>query len=522
MKHILRSLLAFCLFSNLLSAQNQNISNGQFFDGEPFIAINPSNPQNVVIAWMGFVFNNGTALTIRVKSSFNGGVSWSSAVNMPHIKSTYKSADVSMCFSQSGTLFLSYIDYRESPDSGGVYVCKSLDGGLSWTAPVQAIDMYADGNEKPIDRPWMTNNPSGTHVYVSSMPPSWIPAPNRPYLVVSTNGASSFQPWRYLDSTNYLVGNLIAQPMPFPAHAGQNTLHLVYPSYVSSQNIFPQFLLATSTNAGVGFQYRSIFAGTNTNQNDTAKISYKIIADPSDSLHLAFIYGNSNSGDIDIFLKETFNGGTNWTNAIRVNDDAANNGKMQDMIWADFDSDGDLAISWRDRRNGAGIGYAQASEFYYAYRHHDSLNFQPNRVLTDSLVSYNNILSQSGNDFMSMAIQNDTIYATWSDTRDGSLDVWFVRVYAPTGAILSTSLVSSGNELIQIFPNPASDVLAVKLPNQQQIQHIRLLTVSGQVVFESRYATNEAVIDLKNLPVGIYVAEVESEGKRMTQKFIRN
>ncbi len=522
MKHIFHTLSAVCLFSTLLSAQNQNISNGQFFDGEPFIAVNPANDQNVVIAWMGFVFNNGTALTIRAKSSFDGGRSWSTAVNLPHIRSTFKSADVSMCFAQNGTLFLSYIDYRESPDSGGVYVCKSLDGGLSWTAPVQAIDVYADGGEHPIDRPWITVNPAGTQVYVSSMPPSWIAAPNRPYLVSSTNGGASFQPWRYVDSTNFLVGSIIPQPMPFPTIAGQNTLHVVYPSYVVAQNIYPQFILATSTNAAAGFQYRSIFAGLNSNTNDTAKISYRIIADPSDSLHLAFIYGNANSGDVDIFMRETYNGGASWSNAIRINDDAANNGKMQDMIWADFDSDGDLAISWRDRRNAAGIGYAQASEFYYAYRHHDSINFQPNRVLTDSLVSYNTILSQSGNDFMSMAIQNDTIYATWSDTRDGSLDVWFVRAYAPTGTILSTSLVSSSNALIQIFPNPASDALVVNLPNQQQIQQIRLLTISGQVVFESRYATNEAVIDLKNLPVGIYVVEVTSEGKRMTQKFIRN
>ncbi|MGL4597198.1 MAG: T9SS type A sorting domain-containing protein, partial [Bacteroidia bacterium] len=212
MKHILRSLFVFCFFSNLLAAQNQNISNGQFFDGEPFIAVNPANNQNVVIAWMGFVFNNGTALTIRAKSSFDGGRSWSTAVNLPHIEQTYKSADVSMCFAQNGTLFLSYIDYRESPDSGGVYVCKSLDGGLSWSSPIQAIDVYADGGEHPIDRPWMAVNPAGTHVYVSSIPPTWIAAPNRPYIVSSTDGASSFKPWRYVDSNNFLVGSIIPQP----------------------------------------------------------------------------------------------------------------------------------------------------------------------------------------------------------------------------------------------------------------------------------------------------------------------
>ncbi|MGL4597199.1 MAG: T9SS type A sorting domain-containing protein, partial [Bacteroidia bacterium] len=398
-----------------------------------------------------------------------------------------------------------------------------LDGGLSWSIPVEVIDSYDDGTKHPVDRPWVAVNHNGSQVYVTTIPQFWIPAPNRPYLSISNDAGTSFQSWRYIDSTNFFVGSSIAQPTPFPAIAGQNTLHLVYPSYDTSQNMQPQFILATSTDHGVSFQYQSIFTGLSTLVDDSAKINYEIIADPSDSLHLAFIYGNSNSGDIDIFMRETYNGGTSWTNALRINDDAVNNGKMQDMIWADFDSDGDLAISWRDRRNGAGSGYARASEFYYAYRHHDSLNFQPNRVLTDSLVPYNTWLLNLGTDYMSMVIENDTIYATWADGRASSLDVWFVRAYAPTGTILSASLIASGNDaLLQIFPNPTSDQLVVKLLNQQSIQYVRILNTSGQLVFSQAYTNNEVVLDLKNLTHGVYVLEIESNSKILTQKFIRN
>ena len=43
-------------FSFLISnGQDQNISNGTIFDGEPYIAINPTNSQHLVIAWMSFV-----------------------------------------------------------------------------------------------------------------------------------------------------------------------------------------------------------------------------------------------------------------------------------------------------------------------------------------------------------------------------------------------------------------------------------------------------------------------------------
>jgi hypothetical protein len=50
-----------------------NLSNGSVFEGEPFIAVNPTNPQNLSVAWMGFVFNSGVALTIKVSSTFDGG-----------------------------------------------------------------------------------------------------------------------------------------------------------------------------------------------------------------------------------------------------------------------------------------------------------------------------------------------------------------------------------------------------------------------------------------------------------------
>lgn len=35
-------------------AQNINVSNGIVFDGEPNLAVNPNNTQNLVIAWMSY------------------------------------------------------------------------------------------------------------------------------------------------------------------------------------------------------------------------------------------------------------------------------------------------------------------------------------------------------------------------------------------------------------------------------------------------------------------------------------
>ena len=128
------SLLLLLVLSLSSIAQDQNISNGAFFDGEPYIAINPENEDHLVIAWMSAEFLN--AIVIRSKVSFDGGESWSTPVFFEHAVSGYTSADVSMQFDSEGNLYAAYVDYDNITASGGaVYVRKSTDGGLSWGDP---------------------------------------------------------------------------------------------------------------------------------------------------------------------------------------------------------------------------------------------------------------------------------------------------------------------------------------------------------------------------------------------------
>ncbi|MBK7183306.1 MAG: hypothetical protein IPH89_10405 [Bacteroidetes bacterium] len=88
------------LISTNVFSQNINLSNGNIFDGEPYLILQSIQAilQNIVVAWQGYVFGSGSSLTIRIKSSFNSGLTWSTAVNMPHVNSAYKSADPSLAF----------------------------------------------------------------------------------------------------------------------------------------------------------------------------------------------------------------------------------------------------------------------------------------------------------------------------------------------------------------------------------------------------------------------------------------
>ncbi len=509
-QHFLLVLLVFSLFPNL-NAQQQNISNGNVFEGEPFIAVNPNNPQNIAVAWMGFVLGNNLRLSIKVRSSFDGGTTWKPIVVMPHIAATYQSADPSMVFDENGNLFLSFIDHQENPYEGGVYLYKSNNGGLNWGNPIKILDILADGAKYPIDRPWLSINETGDQLYLTTKPAPWVAAPNRPYFTQSSDGGQTWSAWRYLDGPGNLVGNFIAAPMAAPAALG-NRFFAAYPSYVLGQNLLPQYILATSSDAGSTFQYKSILTANSSGvSNDSAKLGYKLLVDPSDGQHLAFIYPYQPSGDFDIMMTETYNAGVSWTAPMRVNDDQQGNGKMQDLVWGDFDDDGALIISWRDRRNAAGTGYATASEFYAAYRPKNAPNFQANFKLSTTPVDYNNVLAQSGNDFMGIELSRDTISAVWGNTRDGSLDIWFVRVAALSGEMSAVTMLAGESEILTIYPMPSSGIFNVAMATQEPISALYVFDLLGKEILRIFPSTPTASIDLSNFPAGRYPVRIESE-----------
>ena len=510
----------FSLWSN---AQNKNLSNSFVFDGEPFLAINPSNSQHLVVAWMGWKLNN--IIVIKTRVSFDAGQTWSTINSIPHTISTYQSADPSLAFDNYGNLFLCFIDYTPSPAAGAVYVVKSINGGLNWGTAVEVINANADGSKIPIDRPWMVIDRSGGtndgNIYITSKPAPWIPAPNRSYFIRSIDGGNTFEPWKYIDTTNFLIGNSIAAPMATPTVSANGTFHALYPSYDTTQSIFPQYILASSTDGGSTITHQSAFIITSTTTDTLPKKGYLLLSNPADVNHLLFTYLGSDNGDLDIFSTESLNAGASWTTPIRVNDDPIANNKMQDLVWADFDNDGDLIVAWRDRRNASDSTYETSSEIMGSIRWKDSTNFSPNFVITDSSITYNNILAENGNDFMCVQLINDTVYAVWGDTRNGFLNIWLQQIDIATGG---SSIIDLANDisLINIYPNPSKNTINIDLgSNDLQNSSIQLINVLGEVIINQPTIQQKNTIDLSSYPIGNYLIQFNNNKGSKTLKVIK-
>jgi hypothetical protein len=511
----------------LLFAQNANISNGLVFDGEPYLAVNPNNSQHMVVAWMGFKLNN--YLVIKTKASFDGGKNWSVANYAPHTNPAYGSADPSLTFDVAGNVLLCYIDYDDLIDSGSVYVRKSIDGGLNWNAPVEVINAHSDEGKYPIDRPWISIDTSGGsyhgNIYITTMPPNvfgYIPPTYHPYFIRSTDGGKSYKRWVYLDKPGWLSGDFISNPYPSNTVSTNGIFHAAYPSWVFLQNLYPQFFLASSSDGGNTFVHKKIMdLSENKAISDTlAKKGYLLISNPSNAYHLVFLWLLNNHGDADVFLWESYNSGNSWTKPVRINDDPIGNNRIQDLLWADFDTDGDLVVTWRDRRNAPDKTYTTSSEIWGSFRHKDSTHFSRNFRISDAQASYDNILASAGNDFMCVKFRNDTINAVWGDTRNGRLNIYFQRM-SINGILLSSQRIASEIiPLLTISPNPVSDFIHIE---SNGIKQLTFFDSFGRVLFqmENSIEKDEMTLNIKEFPSGNYILRVLSENGIQTKKIIK-
>jgi hypothetical protein len=496
---------------------NENVSNGQYFDGEPYMAMDPRNPDHIVVAWMGYTV--GSPFGIKVKVSTDGGTSWGASTFLPHMSSTYHSADPSLAFDTAGYLFASYIDFHESPDSGGIFVVRSPDGGISWGTPVKVMDAYDDSGQRPIDRPWFCINPVTNHFYVTSKPASWVLPPCRPYLRVSVDGGATWRPWRYIDSTGYLVGSLISAPMATPAVGSDGVLHCIYPSYLPSQNVFAGYIHASSANDGQGFSYHGKYMNVTGNTDTLPKMGYHVMVDPTNPQHLVFnfpaLIGNT---DIDIYTIASTDGGVTWASPIRVNDDAVNNGKMQDMTWCGFDINGDYIVGWRDRRNAPGSGYSEPSEIWGAIMRHDSAHYMANFRISDTIAAFDaTYLDGPGNDFMNIALLRDTLYAVWGDVRTGVLNVWFDRRSMETGVNTGILLTDGAIPAISIYPNPATNTLYI---SGEKVGEITISDAAGRIVLHQYLSTQD--INISELAPGTYTAQLKTANGISVHRFAKS
>lgn len=513
MKKLVLLLLLFSIPAPRLSAQGSdtNISNYAFWDTEPYIAVNPANPGNIIAGWMKAT--GLSQVSIHTKASFDGGQTWSSGTSLPHLYPSFTSADVSIDFDNAGNAYVCYIDYDNAADSGYVMMSRSADGGLSWNTPVK-VTGSSESPDLPIDRPWIAIDRSGGpyngKIYVTSKSVDVGSMPHHIWLKSSTDGGASWGALQMVDDS-IPIGSA-SNAMSVPAAGADGSLYIGYLSYEPSMSLFLRMITVKSTDGGNTFTpyVTANLTGASASNDSLYQFSYTLNANPVNASNLIFTWTDAQFGDMDIVASVSNNGGITWSSPVRLNDDAPNNGIGQDMSWASFSSTGKYAVAWRDRRSG-GTGSSAPFEIYTTASLNGGSTFSPNYKLSSASSPFINI--QKGNDFLGVALTDTMIIADWCDLRTGNTDIFCRRESISN---LVGIKETSGAIPFNCFPNPALDQLTLTftLPADHPVKII-LCDMQGRALQEitnSNYPKGgyQLNISTASLAAGSYLLKLES------------
>jgi hypothetical protein len=333
---------------------------------EPAIAVNPANPQQLVVAWQ---------VPASVAYSNDAGQTW--IVAQGTAPKDYRVAgDVSLAYDAAGHALLCYIAFdklgsynywAQGATRNGIFVRRSLDGGKTWEADASTVIAHNSDPGIPFeDKPWIVADTAGPHpgnLYIgwtqftlaasdllfsrsTDGGKTWqkpIKLNSAPGLPRDDNGAlEGFHGVVAPDGTLYVIWDDRDGIMMAVSHDGGATFSKdrriinAGPGYfgitgVSRSNGFPQ----------IGIDPRSGIEREKDLRGPAGKRGGNLYVSWSD-------YTN---GDVDVFVAASSDYGQTWSAPVRVNNDPLHNGHDQFFQWMAVDpKTGAVNVVFYDRR----------------------------------------------------------------------------------------------------------------------------------------------------------------------------
>jgi hypothetical protein len=384
---------------------------------EPSLAIDPTNPGNIVIGWRQFDTVASNFRQAGWAFSHDGGATWTfPGVLQP---GQFRSDPV-LAADSTGAFFYYSLS---SATSGEVFL--STNQGMSWAGPIDAfggdkewmtIDVTGgagDGNvyavwnsqftccaagtdfTRSIDGGFTYEGPFGTPIKVK-----WgtdAVGPDGALYVAGANLNTSATPSHFvLRATNAFDRS---QPTAFEHTTGVNLGGMTTAGGVPNPGgLLGQVWIAADRSAGP----------TGGNVYVLASVVRPGL-DPQDVM----------------FIRST-DRGVSWSAPVRVNDDPAGNGAYQWFAAMSVAPDGRIDATWYDTRSNASD---VISEVYYAWSTDAGASWSSGLPVSppfNSLVGHPN--QNKIGDYTHMASDEDGAALAYAATFNGEQDVWFLRV----------------------------------------------------------------------------------------------
>ena len=311
---------------------------------EEQIVMNPTDTTNMVAVWRDFRLGYRQ---VTYAYTYDGGLTWEQDLfSEPQY---IWDSDPGLTVDTAGNFYAVILSYNSTSEPNGLFVYKSTDGGATWSGPVTVINgvsgVFEDKELIACDR---SVGPYTDNLYVA-----WARFYNTQILISrSTDGGNSF-------GSPLTVSDYNGVQWPVPAVGPNSEVYVAWVHYSPGS-----IRLDISTDGG------QTFGSDITIQNTTFVSGYingsimvfsfpaldvDITGGPNNGqMYVAYMDDASGFTDTDIFFTRSTDGGSTWSQKMRINDDPQNNGCDQFHPWLTVAPDGCIIVVFLDRRLDSG------------------------------------------------------------------------------------------------------------------------------------------------------------------------
>lgn len=506
--------------NNLDDYTNTRINSDQSgeIQNNGMICVNPLNPNEVAAVWQDYRFGYPR---VGVGYSTDAGQSWHDDV-FPQMYYQWQTVPV-LTVDAEGTFIAMMLTQNptHNPSENGLLTLRSTDGGRNWKDSLFAVNgdpvAYEDKGALVVDR--SGSSFTGSQYCVWTRFYSYPEADSSHIAFISKPpGSDHFARLTYISQTslnqwaNAAVGN-----------EGE-----IYISWVNA--IHQGIMFSRSTDGGQNFSPEQVIAST---QFSYAFISDSILVFPygamavdetegsfSNRLYLVYTDMLPDSSETDIWLIYSNDGGTNWSQRQRMNDDHESYAVDQFHPWVTVDPLGRVWVAFYDRRNDPDNNLA---DIYFTVSTDGGQTWRPNERVTSESFDPQPGISTAGvmGDYIGLCASDLNAHIVWTDTRLGDHDVF--------GAVLDSSVFLSIEPFIReiqlpaaltltAFPNPGNSTISLiyDLPQSGTVGLI-LYNIQGRQVWSlpksfASAGMHEVKLDLSKFATGLYIARLNSSG----------
>lgn len=369
----MKFILLLLLLSGMLYSQTHSIvrlSGDEFLRPvEPSIAINPTNPDNIIGAGIRYGQDYEARVLNMRYHSHDGGKTWK--IYQEANPDWRPQGDDAVTFNLDGIAYHSYISFRglrtTKPKANGIFMTYSEKNTDVWQDPVVVVD-HINTHRPYEDKPYLITDNSTTSQHQGNIYIAWTrfdeynsPFPYDSTQIVfsrSTDGGRTFDPpFRISDSGGDCADGDDTVEGAVPAVGADGE---VYVAWSGPKGM----MFDKSTDGGKTFGKDKVLWDLPGGWDLDIPGIYRCNgfpvtkADLSDGPNRGRVYINwvdLRNGDHDVLLAYSDDQGETWTDPIRVNDDEKGNGKDQFFTWLAIDpGDGSVNLIFYDRRRHEG------------------------------------------------------------------------------------------------------------------------------------------------------------------------